>query len=577
MALLGSGGKEVELAPGVRSEVPEGWAVASSTSKGVELVPEGYENRNRNDLGESLESSRASSEGAYISASESSCDEAAESAAGGMLPDQSSESYSSSGYDTITTESASMAEGEATVAGYPATWDVSYAATAGPWRLPNSTATADYPTYTNTSVLTVCVKGLALSASMMWNANLNEPSDEAPEDEPTAERNASVPEARNEVHEELDRRYEEHLGAVTDLLESAETGGLFSGGRTDLSAIPTSLDAVDAELSNPFGGPLEGFANAPEEAEDYGTTESTSSTSPDATTSASPDSSAPPSSEEDILEEFAREYDEASRDEDWAKTYSMLQETFQQQFTEAEWAEAQRIMREAEGPPPPLESVSVEQNEEMSDVPATVTLTYEDGTVDTILVIVPMVVEDPSDSGVPKRVLIGQEIGEVQAVSSSGQSIEEMEANVEEAAEDYYQAAGLEDWAYTYENLDEETRSGFTEEEWFQKNQWFADNGEVIYNIDSVGRTGTSSEFWGVTLTLTYEDGTSSTRQTYFVYEDEEWKHRFGQEENDLFMPDATFEEFVEAQGSGSSASPEGQQSMPPFPEDTNGSAGEEI
>ena len=75
------------------------------------------------------------------------------------------------------------------------------------------------------------------------------------------------------------------------------------------------------------------------------------------------------------------------------------------------------------------------------------------------------------------------------------------------------------------------------------------DNGEVIYDVESVGRTGTSSEFWGVTLTLTYEDGSSSTRTTYFVLEDGEWKHRFGQEENDLFMPDATFEEFVEAQG----------------------------
>ena len=59
---------------------------------------------------------------------------------------------------------------------------------------------------------------------------------------------------------------------------------------------------------------------------------------------------------------------------------------------------------------------------------------------------------------------------------------------------------------------------------------------------------GTSTEYLGVTLTLTYEDGTSATRDTFFVYEYEEWKHRFGQEENDLFMPDATFETFMEAQ-----------------------------
>ncbi len=50
-----------------------------------------------------------------------------------------------------------------------------------------------------------------------------------------------------------------------------------------------------------------------------------------------------------------------------------------------------------------------------------------------------------------------------------------------------------------------------------------------------------------VTLRLTYEDGSSSTRITYFVYEDGEWKRAFGQEEKDLFMPEASYEEFVEA------------------------------
>ncbi len=98
-------------------------------------------------------------------------------------------------------------------------------------------------------------------------------------------------------------------------------------------------------------------------------------------------------------------------------------------------------------------------------------------------------------------------------------------------------------------DLDFETQSLFTREEWFQKNEWFADNGEVIYHIESVDQVGTSTEYLGVNLTLTYGDGSSSTRTTYFVYEDGEWKHRFGQEEYDLFMPDASYEEFVAAQG----------------------------
>ncbi len=139
---------------------------------------------------------------------------------------------------------------------------------------------------------------------------------------------------------------------------------------------------------------------------------------------------------------------------------------------------------------------------------------------------------------------------EATASGSYGQSTEELEAEAEEAAGDYYRAAGSEDWAYTYEHLDSETQNLFTREEWFQKNEWFADNGSVIYHIESVERLGTSSGLVvGVTLRLTYEDGSSSTRTTYFVYEDGVWKHRFGQEENDLFMPDLSYEEFVQAQG----------------------------
>ena len=89
----------------------------------------------------------------------------------------------------------------------------------------------------------------------------------------------------------------------------------------------------------------------------------------------------------------------------------------------------------------------------------------------------------------------------------------------------------------------------FAEEEWIAKNQWFADNGSVIYDIDSAESVGTDGEpVVEVTLTLTYGDGTSSMRTTYFVREDGTWQHRFGQEEHDLFMPELSYEEFVAAQ-----------------------------
>lgn len=134
----------------------------------------------------------------------------------------------------------------------------------------------------------------------------------------------------------------------------------------------------------------------------------------------------------------------------------------------------------------------------------------------------------------------------------------EAQADAQEAAGEYYRAAGVEDWDYTYEHLEAETQSLFTREEWYKKNQWFADNGSVTYEVlsgdailhseDAILRPGTTGPLVKISLSLTYEDGTSSTRTTYFVYEDGAWKHAFGQEEYDLFMPDASYEEFVQAQ-----------------------------
>ncbi len=127
---------------------------------------------------------------------------------------------------------------------------------------------------------------------------------------------------------------------------------------------------------------------------------------------------------------------------------------------------------------------------------------------------------------------------------------DDLEAEVEEAATEYYQAAGVEDWSYTYEHLDSETQSMFTEEEWFEKNQWFADNGSVVYHIESVELDETSEEplVVEVSVRITGEDGSSFVRDTYWVLEDGEWLHRFGQEEYDSLMPGVPFEEFVAVQ-----------------------------
>ena len=47
---------------------------------------------------------------------------------------------------------------------------------------------------------------------------------------------------------------------------------------------------------------------------------------------------------------------------------------------------------------------------------------------------------------------------------------------------------------------------------------------------------------------ITLEDGLSFVRDTFFVFEGGEWKHRFGEEVYGSSMPGVPFEEFVEAQ-----------------------------
>ena len=266
-----------------------------------------------------------------------------------------------------------------------------------------------------------------------------------------------------------------------------------------------------------------------------------------------------PSSERDQYEEFAREYYEASRNEDWEATYSMLYETSQSvvtdsqdEFTEEEWIEIHQALRDENGELAPLEGVTVDQNEEATDSPARVTLFYEDGTQETLTVIIPMAVNSGDETG-PQRYLTEEEIEELEELSTSGSTApldDNFVAEAEEAAEDYYQAAGLEDWEYTYEHLDSVTQSMFTEEEWARKNQYYWDLNSTIYHILSVDLLSDPDEtITEVTVRITGEDGSSFDRTTYWVLEDGEWLHRFSQEEIDLFMPELSYEEFVEANG----------------------------
>lgn len=125
---------------------------------------------------------------------------------------------------------------------------------------------------------------------------------------------------------------------------------------------------------------------------------------------------------------------------------------------------------------------------------------------------------------------------------------EEVEPDVEEAVEDYYYAVDREDWDLTYENLDSGSQALFTEVEWSQKNQWYADNEGLELSSMSVDVTVDPNGFEAdVTVYRTFEDGTSITRDTEFVLEGS-WKHRLTAEEVEIFRPELSYEEFVEAQ-----------------------------
>ena len=132
----------------------------------------------------------------------------------------------------------------------------------------------------------------------------------------------------------------------------------------------------------------------------------------------------------------------------------------------------------------------------------------------------------------------------------------EVEDQVREAAETYYQSAAARDWGYTYDHLDSETRSAFTEDEWFAKNDWLADNGSATYTIQSIEMDDSSQEsIANVAVLLTFGDGSTSVRNTYFVYEDGSWKHRFGSEEYELFATAQTVTASATAGGSADASS----------------------
>jgi hypothetical protein len=152
----------------------------------------------------------------------------------------------------------------------------------------------------------------------------------------------------------------------------------------------------------------------------------------------------------------------------------------------------------------------------------------------------------PTESGQPEQSQAPQAEGQARA-----------------AAEAYYEAVAARNWGYTYDHLDSETRSAYTEHEWFAKNEYLADTGAVSYTIQSVVMDSSAPEtFAYVTVVLTATDGSNNVRNTYFVYEDGSWLHRFSPEEYDLLASAPT---------AGVSASTGGGSSVSPSPSPSSG------
>ncbi len=147
--------------------------------------------------------------------------------------------------------------------------------------------------------------------------------------------------------------------------------------------------------------------------------------------------------------------------------------------------------------------------------------------------------------------------------SQPEQPQEQAEDQARAAAESYYQAVEARDWGYTYRHLDSETQSSFTRDEWIAKNEWLADNGSATYTVQSVNMDDSSpNTLANVTVLLTFGDGSTTIRNTYFVYEDGSWKHRFGPEEYDLLANAKT----GSASASASSSSSASASSTPSSP-----------
>jgi hypothetical protein len=108
-----------------------------------------------------------------------------------------------------------------------------------------------------------------------------------------------------------------------------------------------------------------------------------------------------------------------------------------------------------------------------------------------------------------------------------------------------------QDWDYANDNLDSQTKQKYTRDEYVQKNRYLANVDPVARSSPEIASKVSTSSPVEVKLTQTFRSGSTKSRTTYFVWEDGAWKHRFSQQDDDIFLPNASYDEFVRAKQSG--------------------------
>lgn len=283
------------------------------------------------------------------------------------------------------------------------------------------------------------------------------------------------------------------------------------------------------------------------------------------------ESTAPRPTTVDLMQRFVSDYYSALWGEDWAAAYSMLDEDSKRKITEEEWTRAQSALATSDGSSPIVSAIVEGPYVSETQVPFStkVKITHEDGTSETreVTLVSEYVVDDADDF---HRHLTDEELSYLRGALARGSAGESTASatpeptagpetttsdlqpegadQVREAAQQYYLAVDYREWDYTYFNLDSESQALFTEEEWAQKNRWYAEQDDPELDSMSIDVTMEGSTRAKVTVDRTFADGTFISRDTYFVWEDGWWRHHLTEEEKSIFMPGVPFEEFVAAQ-----------------------------